>query len=375
MSVSFAMCEEWLGSSGNASFNSLWEQAAAEGITVFVSSGDAGAAGCDSPTASRATYGPAVNGLCSTPYNVCVGGTQLNDVANPSLYWSQSNASGTQESALRYVPEVVWNESGPSLGLWASGGGPSAIYAKPAWQSGTGVPADGRRDVPDVALTAAGHDGYLIFQNGGLYAVGGTSVAAPSFAGIMALVVQNTATREGNANIVFYPLASRQRSGGATVFHDITVGNNSVPGQKGFSATRGYDQATGLGSVDASVLVNHWGDSAIVPTFHATAEASSLMVIAGSNNAMKFSVVVSGEFSDPISFSVSRLPAGVTGGFTPAMLSPWSGSSVLRLDASAAARSGTYSAVVTAASGSTRQTIPLSVTVEPARTSTHRESR
>src|ERR1022692_2930568 len=191
MSMSFGLCEAWLGSSGNSFLNSLWQQAAAQGITVFVSSGDNGAAGCDSASAATATHGRAVNGLCSTPYNVCVGGTEFNDVSHPSLYWSPSNASGTEASALSYIPEVVWNESGPGAGLWASGGGASTIYAKPSWQSGTGVPADGKRDVPDVSLTAAGHDGYLIYQNGGLYVVGGTSAAAPSFAGTMALVVQN----------------------------------------------------------------------------------------------------------------------------------------------------------------------------------------
>lgn len=375
MSASFAMCEAELGSSGNAFFKSLWEQAAAEGITVLVSSGDTGAAGCDSPTAFRATRGLAVNGLCSTEYSVCVGGTQFSDVANPSLYWSSSNASGTQESAVSYIPEIVWNESGPSLGLWASGGGASTIYFKPAWQNGTGVPADGRRDVPDVALAAAGHDGYLIFQNGGLYAVGGTSAAAPSFAGIIALVVQGTATRQGNADSVFYPLASKQRSGGAAVFHDITVGNNSVPGQKGFSATAGYDEATGLGSVDASVLVNHWGDDVMVPAFHAAASASSLTVIAGSNNTVTFSVAVSGGFSAPVSFSVSGLPSGVTGVFTPATLSTsGSGSSVLRVSANGAAR-GAYAVIVTVASGSARQAIPISVTIEPTRTSTRGRSR
>ena len=376
MSASFAMCEAWLGSSANAFFNSLWEQAAAEGITVFVSSGDTGAAGCDSPTDSRAMYGLGVNGLCSTPYSVCVGGTQFNDVANPSLYWSPANASGTQESAVSYIPEIVWNESGPSLGLWASGSGASAIYAKPAWQSGTGVPADGMRDVPDVALTAAAHDGYLIFESGALYAVGGTSAAAPSFAGLMALVAQSTATRQGNADNVFYPLANKQRSGGAAVFHDITVGNNSVPGQTGFNATAGYDKATGIGSVDAFVLVNHWSDSVSDPAFRASTSVNSLMVIAGSNTTIKFSVTVSPGFSAPVNFSVSGLPSEVAGAFTPATLtSPGSGSSVLRVSAGSAARTGTYQAVVTAESSSTRQTIPLSVTVEPPLTHTRVRSR
>ncbi|MFZ0296997.1 MAG: S53 family peptidase, partial [Candidatus Sulfotelmatobacter sp.] len=200
MSTSFGLCEAALGSSGNSFLNSLWQQAAAEGITVFVSSGDSGAAGCDSASASTATHGRAVNGLCSTPYSVCVGGTEFNDLSHPTLYWSPSNSSGTQESALSYIPEVVWNASGPDYGLWASGGGASIVYPKPSWQAGTGVPADGKRDVPDVALSSAGHDGYLIYQNGELYVVGGTSAASPSFAGVMALVVENTAARQGNAN-------------------------------------------------------------------------------------------------------------------------------------------------------------------------------
>ncbi|MGB8728709.1 MAG: S53 family peptidase, partial [Candidatus Sulfotelmatobacter sp.] len=171
MSTSFGLCEASLGSSGNSFLNSLWQQAAAEGITVFVSSGDSGAAGCDSASALTATHGRAVNGLCSTPYSVCVGGTEFNDLANPTLYWSPSNSSGTQASALSYIPEIFWNASGPDYGLWASGGGASAVYAKPSWQAGTGVPADGKRDVPDVALSSAGHDGYLIYQNGELYVV------------------------------------------------------------------------------------------------------------------------------------------------------------------------------------------------------------
>jgi pseudomonalisin len=364
MSMSFGLCEAWLGSSGNSFLKSLWQQAAAQGITVFVSSGDNGAAGCDSASAATATHGRAVNGLCSTPYNVCVGGTEFNEASHPSLYWSSTNASGTQASALSYIPEVVWNESGPGAGLWASGGGVSAIYAKPSWQAGTGVPADGKRDVPDVSLTAAGHDGYLIYQNGGLYVVGGTSAATPSFAGVMALVVQHTAARQGNANTVFYSLDSKQRAGGASVFHDITSGNNSVPGQTGFNATAGYDQATGLGSIDASVLVNHWSDATVVPTFHATPSASAVSVTAGSNNSLTFTVTVSGGFDAAVAFSVTGLPTGVSAAFTPATLSaPGTGKSVLKLMATSSAKPGTYSATVSASSGSSKQQMPISVTI------------
>jgi pseudomonalisin len=93
MSISFGLCEAWLGSSGNRFLSSLWQQAAAQGVTVVVSSGDNGAAGCDSPSAAKATNGRGVNGLCSTPSSVCVGGTQFSDSSRPSLYWSSSNSS------------------------------------------------------------------------------------------------------------------------------------------------------------------------------------------------------------------------------------------------------------------------------------------
>ncbi|MFY9682107.1 MAG: S53 family peptidase [Candidatus Sulfotelmatobacter sp.] len=364
MSTSFGLCEASLGSSGNSFLNSLWQQAAAEGITVFVSSGDSGAAGCDSASALTATHGRAVNGLCSTPYSVCVGGTEFNDLANPTLYWSPSNSSGTQASALSYIPEIFWNASGPDYGLWASGGGASAVYAKPSWQAGTGVPADGKRDVPDVALSSAGHDGYLIYQNGELYVVGGTSAASPSFAGVMALVVQNTAARQGNASVAFYSLASKQRAGGASVFHDTTIGNNSVPGQAGFNATVGYDQATGLGSINGSILVNHWADATTPPSFHAALSANSLSVTGGSNKSLTLNVTVSGGFNAAVTFSITGLPGGVSDTFTPAKLTaPGSGSSVLKLTATSAARAGTYSATVSATSGATKQQMPLSVTI------------
>ncbi len=305
-----------------------------------------------------------MNGLCSTPYSVCVGGTEFNDASDPSLYWSSFNAAGTQSSALSYIPEVAWNESGPGQGLWASGGGASAIYTKPSWQAGTGVPADGKRDVPDVSLTAAGHDGYLMCQEGGLYVVGGTSAASPSFAGIMALVAQHAGARLGNANTVFYSLASKQRAGGASAFHDITTGNNSVPGQSGFNAAIGYDQVTGLGSVDGSVLVSHWSDATVVPAFQATPSASSLPVTTGSNNSLTLNVTVSGGFDAAVRFSVTGLPSGVTAVFTPGSLAaPGSGSSVLKLTASSSAKAGVYSVTVSATSGSTRQQMAVAVTV------------
>ena len=361
MSMSFGLCESALGSSGNKFISSLWQQAAAQGITVFVSSGDSGAAGCDSASSSRASHGLAVNGLCSTPYSVCVGGTKLNDL-NSSLYWSPKNASGTQSSALSYIPEVAWNESSAVAGLWSSGGGASGIYGKPLWQSGTGVPADSRRDVPDVSFPSAGHDGYMIYQDGEVYVVGGTSAATPAFAGVMALIVQSSAARQGNANTSFYRLAAKQKAGGAAVFHDIVGGNNSVPGQTGFNTATGYDLVTGLGSIDALLLVNHWTDATIVPKFHVTASSNTLMVSAGSSTSLAMQVVVSNGFDARIAFSVSGLPTGVSATLTPAALpAPGVGGTILKLSANNGVKAGIHSMTVMATGGGVKQEVVLSV--------------
>lgn len=361
MSTSFGLCEAALGTSGNSFLNSLWQQAAAEGITVLVSAGDSGAAGCDSPSATSASHGLGVNGICSTPYSTCVGGSEFDD-ANAVLYWSATSNPSNEGSALSYIPESAWNESN-SGGLWAGGGGASKIYAKPSWQSGAGVPADAKRDVPDVSLTAAGHDGYIIEQEGSLYIVGGTSAASPSFAGIMALVLQNEGSKVGNANTVLYPLAARQTAGGAAVFHDITSGSNSVPGVTGFSARSGYDQATGLGSVDGAVLVNHWADGTSELPFHLAASANSIGVTAGSSSSMTFHVTAGNGFNSAVAFSITGLPSGVTATFSPGTIATGAGSTTLKLMAASTAKAANATATVIASSGSTRQQCPVTVTV------------
>jgi trimeric autotransporter adhesin len=311
ISLSYGECEASLGASGNLQILNAWEQAAAQGITVTVSSGDSGSAGCDNmDTETVATQGLAVNGLASTPFNIAVGGTDFDVLGkNFSTYISSTNSSN-YTSALSYIPENPWNNSTASNDLLAAnsvyansagatnivagGGGASSLgsggqtgYPKPPWQQGFAPSnSDSVRDIPDVALLAAdGQYGALWAicgedecpgSNGTISGVGGTSAAAPAFAGILAMVNQKVgaSTRMGQANWILYPLAQTQPS----AFHQITRGNNSVHctaqspncGPNGFltgyNSGSGYNLATGLGSVDISNLVNAWSDGTPVAT-------------------------------------------------------------------------------------------------------------
>ncbi len=311
MSLSYGLCEASMGAA-NAYYNLLYRQAAAEGITVFVASADNGAAGCDGAvSASPAQGGLAVNGLASTPYNVAVGGTQFNEGGNDANYWAATNGAD-YSSVLGYIPESVWNETcDPTIDpgmcqgtgyyfLFSSAGGASSVYGKPVWQAGTGVPNDGARDVPDLSLAAAGnHDGYLICVEGSCQTavvngqtvlqqatvVGGTSASSPSMAGIMALVEQQNGGYVGLANGKLYQLAANDNLASCNssnltspgtpstcVFHDVTMGDNSVPGLTGYTAGAGFDQSTGLGTVDAANLVSMWSS----PPLQATVASLSL---------------------------------------------------------------------------------------------------
>lgn len=303
VTLSYGLCEADLGTSATNFYNGLWQQAAAQGMSVFVSSGDSGAADCDASDATTATRGRGVNGLCTSPFSTCVGGTQFDDTANPSQYWTATNATNLG-SALSYIPEKVWNESGNvsgGSGLWSSGGGASTVFTQPSWQTGVGVPNNGRRNVPDVSLAAASHDGYLVYSSDNTtstrtrYVFGGTSAAAPSFAGLMALVNQKAGARQGNANPRFYQLAALQANGGPGYFHAVQGGNNSVPGVTGFTATTGtvtpiYNQATGLGSVDGSVLVNQWAATLAASTTSLAANPAT----GGYNQSVTFTATVAG---------------------------------------------------------------------------------
>jgi len=153
----------------NAFYNSLWQQAAAEGITAFVSAGDSGGAGCDPSSAGAYASGVAVNGIGSTPYNVSVGGTQFDDTSSPSAYWSSTSDPTTWLSALAYIPEMVWNESSndPNFPiLWRVAAAASARFTpSPAGKPPLAFQTMAWRDVPDFSLSASVHDGYLFVSS------------------------------------------------------------------------------------------------------------------------------------------------------------------------------------------------------------------
>ena len=286
VSISYGECEAENGATANAAYNSVYKAAVAAGISVFVSSGDEGAASCDA-NRTKATHGIAVSGFASTPYNVAVGGTDFGDTYahSNSTYWNSTNTS-TFASAKSYIPEIPWNDSCASslissyngytapygssgfcnsstgkayyLTTGSGSGGPSGCatgsastygvvsgsckgYAKPSYQSLIGVPADGVRDIPDVSLFAAngvwGH--YFVYcytdtNNGGVSCsgapstwsgAGGTSFSAPIMAAIQSLVNQKTGSAQGNPNYVYYKLAANSYGSTGNANCNSTNGN------------------------------------------------------------------------------------------------------------------------------------------------------
>jgi Pro-kumamolisin, activation domain len=304
MSISFGACESEVGSGDVDFWDAIFQQATGEGISVLVASGDAGASECDTyfatPPANPSPNSP--NYICSSSYDTCVGGTEFNDASDPSTYWSSSNNPTTLESALSYIPEGAWNEPLNSNGYTqaaATGGGVSTIIVTPSWQAGNGVPsARAGRYTPDIAFSAADHDGYLgCFAAGGGSCVNGsngtpfvvfsgTSAAAPSMAGVAALLDQSKGAAQGNLNPDLYLMGISV----PTVFHQVSIAssgvascsvsvpsmcNNSIPspteltgGQAGFTlgATGGYSEVTGLGSLDVAQFIPVYGSSALMIT-------------------------------------------------------------------------------------------------------------
>lgn len=293
VSTSYGFCEQGLQAQSPgfaAAIRTSVQTGQTLGVTLVSASGDAGAADCDS--GASATQGLAVDVPSSIPETTAMGGTEFsadsptsttnNPPGGDPPFWLPAGAtSDTVSSAQGYIGETAWNDTTLNKTLSATGGGASILFPKPAWQSGTGT----MRLVPDVSLSASpDHDPYLFCSEddqqtgqivstctagfrtgagGNLTAVGGTSAGAPTFAAILALINQFLGTPSlAPVNPTLYSVAASTPS----AFHDIKTGNNVVPctapstncptgtTQIGFSAGVGYDEVTGLGSVDGFAL-------------------------------------------------------------------------------------------------------------------------
>jgi uncharacterized protein (TIGR03437 family) len=315
VSISYGGCEF---DNPTAAFRTVAQQGNAQGITTLVAAGDFAAAGCEATFGKQvASLGLGVEFPASYPEVTAVGGTVFNE--GSGNYWNSRNSS-VFGSALSYIPEAAWNESSLNNGILGGGGGASRVFPKPAWQTGSGVPADGARDLPDLAVSAAGHDAYLITYSG-LVAVEGTSCAAPSTAGVIALLNQYQVKQGyqktaglGNINPQLYRLAAAAPA----AFHDTLTGNNTVvcePGTQncqtgsfGFNAGPGYDQVTGLGSFDANVLVTSWNTA--VSASSLTLNSSASKVTLNDTVTLTATVSATGTPTGTVSFVASEIPLG-----------------------------------------------------------------
>jgi subtilase family serine protease len=347
VSISYATCEPLMSATDLDQGNALFEQAAAQGQTLVAAAGDSGSTACAFyPTSDGLTPAQqqalSVNYPADSPYVTAVGGTQMaagTFSPGSSPYWSTASNFDAVSSLLSYVPEVVWNEGSASIGIAAGGGGASAYFPRPAWQSGVpGIPPGAYRLLPDVALQSSiENPGYIICSddpalankqgqtpnctdgfegdNNQITTAGGTSFAAPIFAGFVAILngVEHT-TGQGNINPILYNLASNPTSY-AAAFHDIVSGTNAcipgaancaVPGQSGYAATPGYDEATGLGSVDFGKLAAAWPSTSSTSLTPTDVLIISSQYTASPGESVPVQIVVN-------SFSIGALPPAPSG--------------------------------------------------------------
>lgn len=416
VSTSYGYCENVLQSQDPGFVQQIqgWVQTGQTlGVTLVSASGDSGAADCDSSSSTSATQGFAVDVPASIPETTGAGGNEFfgdsagtvtgNSAAGTS-YWGASGAGADAVStALGYIPEEAWNDSqaniGAGGGLGSSGGGASIIFTtKPTWQTGVGVPNDGKRDVPDISITAsADHDGYLFCSEDvsatsctsgfrdpdstptplEFTIVGGTSAAAPTFTAIMALVNQylgNTPpTGLAPINPTLYSLYPN--NGTSKAFNDVTTGTNETPCTSGspdcpsganptfgFSAGVGYDQVTGLGSVNGFALAQAW--AATITNFKTSSTAlSPASIAAGTSTTSTVTIAPLNGFTGTVTFSCSGLPSGATCIFTPSSVTGGSGTTALTIQTAANTAAGTTSITVKGSSGSTSSSATLSLTV------------
>jgi Predicted protease len=343
ISVSYGVCETAMSTADFATLEAIMEQGASQGQSIIVASGDDGSTSCYGTSGLTTTQQQAlaVSYPASSSYVTALGGTEFsaaNVASTNTTYWASASGSDVISSALSYIPEVVWNDDSSSSGLSAGGGGVSIFAARPSWQTGvTGIPSGNYRLLPDISLSSSPNNaGYLYCSsdststgisgscsngfrdsnNTYLTVAGGTSFAAPVFAGMLAIINQktNSASGQGLINRTLYTLATDSATY-ASAFHDITSGTNactagssfcSSSGQSGYAATTGYDEATGLGSVDFYNLLSAWPSGSASTSLFAT---TTTLTTASSNPSVGASDVVTITVA-PQSSTVTSTPSG-----------------------------------------------------------------
>ncbi len=355
INMSYGACETQFSGTNATEYStleSIMEQGAVQGQSIVASSGDDGSTSCfGTPGLTTAQQEAlAVNYPASSAYVTGVGGTEFPsaDVAvGNTTYWQASSGSDVVSSALGYIPEMAWNDDSAAAGaqygaqyaLSSGGGGTSTLTARPSWQTGvTGMAVGSYRLVPDVSLdSSADNAGYLYCTsdtsawssgqkascNSGfrdsstqdLTIAGGTSFAAPIFAGMLSIINQKvSSTGEGVAASMLYSLAADTTTY-ASAFHDITTGGNqctagsnycSAAGESEYPTEVGYDEATGLGSVDFNNLMTAWAGGSTTGNLDGTTTtvaAATLTPASGANDVITITVA-------PTSSSVTATPTG-----------------------------------------------------------------
>jgi subtilase family serine protease len=351
VSVSYGACELSLSSADHAALSGMLAQAAAQGQSVIAASGDAGSTDCQGfaglSTATQESL--AVDFPASSQYVTAMGGTEFAAdavAAGNTTYWSAAKGADNVASALSYIPEQVWNDDAADAALSSGGGGESVLTSRPTWQSGVpGIPAGSRRLVPDISLaSSADNAGYLFcssdpdtgitgscstgFRDSGgvfLTVAGGTSFAAPIFAGMLALInAKLSSNGEGVAAAKLYALAADAATY-ANAFHDVTAGSNacaagptlcSTAGSSAYSATAGYDEASGLGSIDFANLLAAWPNAVAALPKSFTLAATDTSVAAGASGISTVTISPVNGYAGTIAWTISSTPALSSGCFT-----------------------------------------------------------
>jgi hypothetical protein len=403
ISMSYGDCEAHFTSGEYTTIEGYLAQANAQGQTVTAAAGDTGAADCDGTAqvpVAIATHGLAVDYPASSQYVTAMGGTSFNGddgallVNNGALatpYWAgSSDPNNMSPTAVSYIPERVWNDTSLDGTNVATGGGVSKQFSKPPWQANDGIPSsvdNNMRNVPDLAFSSSpSHDGYITCSQGSCQTgyrrnsdqtftiIGGTSAAAPVFAGVAALANQKMGQRQGNINPQIYSLAASA----AWAFNDITTGDNKVnctvgttdcaASPIGYAAAPGYDLTTGWGSIDVSGFLNALAGQPAQPDFFLVPDRNTDIFIWNLSGSANVTVMQHQGFAGNVSVSCSMPPSlpGATCSLNPAIVAGGQSTALSLLASTDPTLVGSQSGTVgiQATSGNLTHSTSIAVTIQ-----------